>query len=140
MEVESLKTTDSELFQPEEQRLLDKTVAIREDIVDNMIKDGLPVKTNEIRVINELLNSIDGNVLGKVDRRLKYTEETNNNDMRELVKSIILQGEKIKSEIKPIELDETLPDEHNLGNGELTELVPGEDSFEYEEISLEELK
>ena len=140
MEVESLKTTDSELFQPEEQRLLDKTVAIREDIVDNMIKDGLPVKTNEIRVINELLNSIDGNVLGKVDRRLKYTEETNNNDMRELVKSIILQGEKIKSEIKPIELDETLPDEHSLGNGELTELVPGEDSFEYEEISLEELK
>ena len=135
MEVEALKTSDVELFQPEEARLLNKTVDIREKIVDHLLKDGIPYKTNEIRVINELLNSIDSNVLGRVDRRLKHKENENSSDMKELVKTIFLEKEKIMNEIKPIDLKETLPDEYVL-----EEVVPGEDSFEYEEITLEEIK
>ena len=135
MEIETLKTPDSDLFLPEESRLLNKTVAIREKIVDHMIEDGIPYKTNEIRVLNEVLNSIDNNVLGKVDRRLKHTENENNNDMREIVKTIMLEGEKIKQNIKPIDIKEILPEEYVLD-----EVNPGEDSTEYEEITLEEIK
>lgn len=135
MKIEALDTSDAELYLPEEYRLINKTVNIRERIVDEMIKDGLPYKTNEIRVINELLNSIDGNVLGRVDRRLKHSENEGEKDMRDLVKTIILEGDKIKREMKPIELNQTLSDEYVVDN-----LLPGETQIEYEEITLEDIR
>jgi len=135
MEIKTLETNDVELFQPEEYRLLNKTVQIREQIVDHMLKDGIPYKTSEIRVLNELLNSIDNNILGKVDKRLKFKENENNNDMKEIVKAIMLESEKRKQEAKSTGLVETLPEDYVL-----EEVVPGEDSFEYEEITLEEIR
>ena len=135
MKIEALNTPDAELYLPEEYRLINKTVNIRERIVDEMIRDGLPYKTNEIRVINELLNAIDSNVLGRVDRRLKHSENEGEKDMRDLVKAIILEGDKIKREIKPIELNQTLPDEYVLDNPQ-----QGEDKIEYEEITLDDIR
>jgi len=135
MKLEALETSDAELYLPEEYRLINKTVNIRERIVDEMIKDGLPYKTNEIRVINELLNSIDSNVLGRVDRRIKQKSEEGEKDMRDLVKAIILEGEKIKKEMKPVELNQELPEEYILET-----VVPGEDSINYEELTLEDIK
>ena len=135
MKIEALETDDLQLFQPEEYRLINKTVSIREQIVDHLLKDGIPYKTSEIRVINELLNSIDANIFGRVDRRLKKDENEGGKDLREIVKTIILEGERIKQEVKPVELDTTLPE-----NYVLEDLVPGEDSMEYEEITLEEIK
>ena len=135
MKIEALDTPDAELYLPEEYRLINKTVNIRERIVDEMIKDGLPYKTNEIRVINELLNAIDGNVLGRVDRRLKYSENEGEKDMRDMVKALILEGDKIKREMKPVELNQTLPEEYVLDNP-----TPGEDKIDYEEITLEDIR
>jgi len=135
MEIEALKTNDVELFQPEEARLINKTVQIREQIVDHLLKDGIPYKTSEIRVINELLNSIDSNILGRVDRRLKHKENENNNDLKEIVKAVLLESEKRKREAKANGPVEALPEEYVL-----EEVVPGEDSFEYEEITLEEIR
>jgi len=123
------------IFLPEENRLLNKTIDIREKIVDHLLEDGLPHKTSEIRVINELLNSIDSQILGKVDRRLKNDDNKNQEDVvliiSEMLKNINAKKASVQIEERNIELTEGLrPDE----------IVLGEDKIEYEELSLEDFK
>lgn len=133
----SIKDIDKAIvFLPEEERLLSKSIGIREKIIDKFIEEnGIPTKARDIRVINEVLNSLDGTVLGKVDRRLKHDENQQNEDMVEFAKSILLSVDEkmnkvIKDEEKLIELAEGLRPE---------EVVLGEDQIEYEEIELEDI-
>jgi len=119
----------AEIFLPEETRLIKKSLDIREQMVDKLIEDGIPKDTRKIRVINEVLNSIDSLVLGKVDRRLKHGENQNQQDMVELVKEVLLAVEKQKTSVGPIEIPEIEPLSPD-------ELVPGEDKIEYEELDI----
>jgi len=123
------------VFMPEEMRVLDKTLEIREKIVDKMIEDGIPYKTSEIRVLNEVLNAMDSNVMGRTDRRLKMKENDNNENILEMMREVLINVEKKKSTVtveqRQIELTEGLrPDE----------IVLGEDQIEFQEISLEDLE
>jgi len=134
----SIKEIDkATVFLPEEERLLSKSISLREQIIDKYVEEnGIPTKARDIRVINEVLNSLDSVVLGKVDRRLKHEENQQNEDMIEFAKSILLSVEEKKNTVtitekeKMIELTEGLrPDE----------VVLGEDQIEYEELSLDEI-
>ena len=135
MDLEIMNTPDTELFLPEEMRILNKTLRIREEVVDELVKDGVPTNSRDIRVLNEVLNAMDANVLGRVDRRLKKQEEENNGRVTEMVKELLINLSKedtvnVSTEYKEIELnDDTVID-----------LVPGEDKIGYEEISIEEIR
>jgi hypothetical protein len=131
------KIDKAEIFLPEEERVLKKTLSIREQIVDELLKDGVPTKVGEIRVINELLNSMDSQVLSKVDRRLKKDENDNNENVVEIIANIVRNVEDMKKYVdvqeveRQIELTEGLkPDE----------IVLGEDQIEYEELDLEQFQ
>jgi len=119
----------------EEQRILLKTRKLREDIVDHFIKykEGFPTKGSEIRVINEVLNSLDNQVLGLVDKRLKHDENKANSENAEAIAGLLRKLSEQKSLSKPIEnteiSDKYVPDD----------IVPGEDSMEYEEIELKDI-
>jgi len=134
MDIQTLNTADSEIFLPDEHRLIQKTLSIREKIVDEMVKDGVPTNSRDIRVLNEVLNSIDALVLGKADRRLKREENNSKSEMIEFVSSLLLTLEKKEKNIQ-VNREIELPDTEVL-----EDIVPGEDEFEYIELSLEEIR
>jgi len=124
-----------EIFMPEEERILDKTLKLREQILDKFTEDGIPAKTSEIRVLNEIMNAMDSQVLGRVDRRQKYQENKNNEEAKEIIKELLLRVNNIKKET-PVENVVRKEIDRPL---DIDELVPGEDVIEYEQITLDEI-
>ena len=81
---------DSILYLEEEEILLKKSLSIREKIIDKIIeKEGIPTDNRTIRVVNELLNSIDNQILGKVDRRLKKKDIDDNSKIRDNIVELL---------------------------------------------------
>lgn len=114
----------------EEDRILNKTLSIREKIVDKMTEDGIPYKTSEIRVLNEVLNAMDNQVFGKIDRRQKQEDNNNNEKYLEMIRAIVLETEKMQDKVKTEAIEEPVIDIEL--NDE--DIVPGEDKIEYEEL------
>jgi len=126
-----VKMPDKDSFiLPEEERLLNKTITIRERIVDKMTEGGIPSKTSEIRVLNEVLNSIDSQILGRIDRRQKQEDNNNNEKYLEMIRTIVLETEKLQDKIEHNPITEPVIDIEL--NDE--DIVPGEDKIEYEEL------
>jgi len=120
------------IFLEEEERVLNKTLYLREDIVDNFIKGGLPEKVGEIRVINELLNSMDNQVLSRSDKRLKHTQNENDKDVTEIIKNILLEtSTMVNVNDAPRDLDVVIELKDS-------EVVSGEDKIEYEELNIDD--
>ena len=119
----------------EEQRIVLKTRKLREDMVDEFIKynNGLPTKGSEMRVVNEVLNSLDDQVLGLVDKRLKHAENENNSENAAAVANLFKKLSEQEKSATPLEnteiSDKFVPDD----------IVPGEDSIEHEEIELKDI-
>ena len=135
MEITTLSTGDEEIFLPEESRLINKSLKIREQIVDKILEDGIPTDNRKIRVINELLSAMDNLVLGKADRRLKKQENEDNGQLTEIVRTFLLERAKHKSgENRRVNKEVTLDDSYQL-----EDIKPGEDSFEYVEITMEDI-
>jgi len=118
----------------DEQRLILKTRKIRENIVDSYIENkGVPEKSSDIRVINEVLNSIDSNVTGVAELRLKHEENKQSEDMSEAIVEVFRQlsdKPKLEVNIENKRLDDKyIPDD----------IVPGEDVIEYQELNPDEI-
>lgn len=129
---EIAKMSETEIFLPEENRLIDKSLSIREQIVDAYLKKGDLTDNRDVRVINEVLNSMDSLVLGKMDKRLKVNTQKDNSEIVEVMKEVILN---VKNESKKCN---TVVDPHVDFDLEESELVPGEDQIQYEELDLED--
>jgi len=119
----------------EENRVLQKTRALREKIVDTFIEEkGVPTRSGDMRVVNELLNSLDTNVTSVVDLRLKHEDTKQSEDMTEAIVNIFKQindrGNTIDVKNKQIDVGEkSIPDD----------VVPGEDLIEYEELDVDSI-
>jgi len=123
------------LLLDDEQRIVEKTRNIREKMVDALIDEkGIPTKTGEMRVVNEILNSLDNQVLGLVDRRLKHDENTNNGELLETIKTVFTELDNRKLNKPSIINTGTIDDKFIPDN-----IVPGEDKIEYEEIEYEDI-
>lgn len=128
------KIDNSSIYGTDEQRILDKTMDVREQMVDNFIKGGVPEKTNEIRVINEVLNSMDAQVMSKVSNRLKTDESKNDSEILSMVKNILLSSSSELENMEALEapvIDQTLTED---------DIVLGEDSIELTELDLNTIK
>jgi hypothetical protein len=125
----------SMVFLPSELKVLDKTLQYREMMVEELFKDGVPKDTRKMRIANELLTSIDSQVLGRVDRRLKHDENENAEDVTELLKELFFKLEQQKSNTANVTLE--VPEIPEALSPD--EIVPGEDKIEYEEIELSEI-
>lgn len=113
------------IFTDEEQEILNRTRKVRIDIVDNMVKGGVPDKVGEVRVLNEILGGLDKMVQDSAANRLKHEENLNNEGTKdmvsEVVKAIALDRTKSMSVggSKPVLEVEYIPDDTDVVEGEL---------------------
>lgn len=82
--------SDNTMLTAEEQAILDKTNKIRLDILDNMVKDGVPDKVGDIRVLNEIAQSLDNSVHANVkNRNTANNNETDKAAMAAMVAAVL---------------------------------------------------
>jgi len=65
---------NNSIFTIEELEIMERTKKVRLDVITSMTKDRVPEKTNELRVLNEYMNSLDDTVQRSVANRLKHEE------------------------------------------------------------------
>jgi len=117
----------------DEENLILKTRKIRVDMIDDFIKynNGVPTKPSEMRVMNEVLNSLDDQTLGLVDRRFKHEENKQLEDVTAIIKEVFTNVNSLKKKINEVDIDDNyIP----------TDIVVDEDSIEYKELSFEDLE
>jgi len=78
-------------YTSEESKILNKTMDIRMKIVDSMVEDGVPIKTNEIRVLKEVIESIDNKTTENAKLRLKHDENITAGNNAELAAEMLKQ-------------------------------------------------
>jgi len=123
-----------DLLNEDENKIIEKTRELRVKMIDEFINEkGIPTSTRDMRVLNEIMNSLDAQVLGLVDRRLKKEENETVNDIRNEVIEVIKNLQSIHN--KPIENKQIELSEKYIPK----DIVPGETKIEYEEIELEEI-
>ena len=123
------------LFTENDLRLLEKTLSIREALVDNLIKKELPTSPKEIDSFTNLLESIDRSILGKAKVKVEDANSKANEETKEILRSLLLNlhsntephgytsNEASVPEFKPLNL------EVNSG-----ELIIGQDQIDMENI------
>lgn len=128
---------NNDIYTEEERELLNRTLNYRLAMVTEVFKDGAPKRTGDIRVANEVLNSIDSAIDKAATTRLKQTAVKNDADMRATVIGIFKAQAERRSQQAVRK-----PEENQLA--ETPELVrptfvPGEDSFEQPALTMEEI-
>lgn len=79
------------LFTENDVRLLDKTLVIREQLIDNLQKNEFPTKPRDIDAYVNLLESVDRSILAKA--KIKVDESSNkiNEESRQLLKDLLIE-------------------------------------------------
>lgn len=122
---------ESTIFNHNESRLLNKTMDIREKIVDQMASAGLPTKANELLALNAVMNDMDKQVMDKVKLRVKQEEDDNKNKTVAMVAEILGRIDSNRGYIPMSNKDINLPDKY-LPN----DIVPGETDISPDKLSL----
>ena len=78
------------MFTPDEIRLLEKTLELRERIIDNRMKDNIPTSEKDINAATNLLESIDRSILARA--KLKIDKDTNesNEQTKQVLREVLL--------------------------------------------------
>jgi len=78
------------MFTPDEIRLLQKTLELREKIIDNRMKDNIPTSEKDINAATNLLESIDRSILARA--KLKIDKDTNesNEQTKQVLREVLL--------------------------------------------------
>ncbi len=69
--------TKDSFYTQREQAIIDRNLDRREQLISAMMADGVPTKTGEVRVIKEVIESIDNKITETAKLRLKHDENTN---------------------------------------------------------------
>ena len=122
---------ESTIFNHNESRLLNKTMDIREKIVDQMASAGLPTKAHELLALNAVMNDMDKQVMDKVKLRVEQEEDDNKNKTVAMVAEILGRIDSNRGYIPMSNKDINLPDKY-LPN----DIVPGETDISPDKLSL----
>ena len=79
-------------YNQEELDTLEKAKRIRMGIVDAMVKDGIPDNTREIRLLNEVLMSMESSIHTGVANRIKYVDGQNTANIQATVAETLRQA------------------------------------------------
>lgn len=79
------------LFTENDIRLLDKTLVIREQLIDNLMKQELPTKARDVECFTNLLESVDRSILAKAKVKIDEDANKNNEETKAILKSLILE-------------------------------------------------
>ena len=87
----SIQETEDGAYSQQEKSDLEKLKSIRMDAIETMIKDGIPVKVSEIRVLNELITAGEKSIHDTVANQLKYKDNDNKDNLNKLVAEVLLR-------------------------------------------------
>ena len=87
----SIQETEDGAYSQQEKNDLEKLKSIRMDAIETMIKDGIPVKVSEIRVLNELITAGEKSIHDTVSNQLKYKDNDNKDNLNKLVAEVLLR-------------------------------------------------
>lgn len=126
---------NNSIYTQEELDVLKLTREKRLTIVNDMTRNGTPVKAGEVEVLNQVLTSLDKSVHDTVSNRLKHQE---NNNKAEIMLSVAEAIKQVKASNK-----------NNIrGNDEIldleatmipTDIVEDEDSMLHKQYTLDEI-
>ena len=105
----------------EDQQQLNKTQTIRNNLIDNIIKEGIPDDKNIQNLLVNLLNGSDNAVFNKAKLKAKSDENQDNKNVVNMMTQILLRTNKLNKEER-----ETVPELDD--SYEVDDLVPGEDA------------
>jgi hypothetical protein len=74
------------------------TQNVRESIIKDKIKGGVPTDNRDIRILNETMSGLDEQVTKIATIRTKHAEAQNLNAVREQIAEAIMNADKIKQE------------------------------------------
>ena len=98
-------------YNQEELDTLEKAKRIRMGIVDAMVKDGIPDNTREIRLLNEVLMSMESSIHTGVANRIKYVDGQNTANIQATVAETLRQAAIMtaqnKAAITVVDVEET---------------------------------
>jgi hypothetical protein len=103
-EAESINKT---IFTPDEQRILNFTKAKRLQSVEALYKNGSPEKTNELRIANELMTSLDKAINDQATNRLKYQETQSKGEVANKLAGLARAIAESRAKRRPIGILET---------------------------------
>ena len=79
------------LFTENDARLLDKTLVIREQLIDNLLKQELPTKARDIDSFTNLLESVDRSILAKAKVKVDENANKTNEETKAILKGLLLE-------------------------------------------------
>jgi len=100
------------VYTEEELEIINKSKNIRLQIVDAMTKDRVPTDSREVRVINEVLTSLDKTVHDTANTRIKHQDSANKEAILDMVAETLKQSAKRRKEIDPSTLVREVPTEY----------------------------
>lgn len=126
---------DKELYQSDELELINLSKQVRGDIVKELVKDGVPTSSRDIRVLNEVLNSMDAQINSLAATRLKLKDVEDNTEsrlvVREMLEAIRTKKENLNNNNREIYVpDSVIP----------TDIVTGELDVGKQELDISEFK
>jgi len=78
------------IYTDEENEILDLTKRVRVDTLKNMVKDGVPERSGDIRVMNELAGSLDKLVVDTANTRIKHQDSSDAKATADLVVAALM--------------------------------------------------
>lgn len=126
-------------FSVEDVRLLEKTISLRERLIDTIVAQSptLPTKPREVESFTSLLESVDKSIFAKAKIRLDDTNTRVNEETKEILKDLLLDLHKSNNTkaSAPTELKGEAPVFQPTGQpikeGELIPKVDPSDGSEY---------
>jgi len=91
----------SATFSTEDVRLLEKTISIRERLIDNIIKNDLPTKSRDVDSVTNLLESVDRSIFSKAKIKIEDSNTRVNEETKEILKDLLLSLHKAPTSNKP---------------------------------------
>jgi len=87
------------IFSVDDIRLLEKTISIRERIIDNYLeKEELPTKPRDIESLTNILESVDRSIFNKVKINIEESTNKINEETKEVLKDLLINLHKNSSE------------------------------------------
>lgn len=118
-------------FETEDQRLIAKTLSIRENIVDELLKDGTPKTREDREFFLRTMEGLEHTVLTKSKIKIDEQNAKNQNQTQEMVAGLLLRLSTVTGSTRNANVD-------LLSSVTLTDIVPGETSMDERKTTYDE--
>lgn len=97
-------------YSNEDLKTLNDGIELRKRLVNNVIENGLPKKSGDMRVINEILSSNDKSIHDKTNNIIKHQTGQTSEETIKMVASILIESKKKLNDLPDRDTSEEVDD------------------------------